>query len=145
MIEKKGQAAMEFLMTYGWAILAAIIAIAVLAWFGVFSPGRYVSSMCTMSAPFGCEEYALSSGGMRFVIRNGIGDSVIISSVQVRGCGTNSVSRTIPDGGLNDTVVSCSPAVSGNRFRGDILINYTKGGSGIITQTATGTISGSIS
>ena len=27
---KKGQAAMEFLMTYGWAILAAIIVIGVL-------------------------------------------------------------------------------------------------------------------
>ena len=27
---KKGQAAMEFLMTYGWAILAAIIVIAVI-------------------------------------------------------------------------------------------------------------------
>ena len=36
---KRGQAAMEFLMTYGWAILAAIIAIAALAYFGVFSPG----------------------------------------------------------------------------------------------------------
>jgi len=28
---KRGQAAMEFLMTYGWAILAAIIVIGVLA------------------------------------------------------------------------------------------------------------------
>ncbi|MEK6885320.1 MAG: hypothetical protein AABY22_37155 [Nanoarchaeota archaeon] len=27
---------MEFLMTYGWAILAAIIAIGILAYFGVF-------------------------------------------------------------------------------------------------------------
>jgi len=31
---KKGQAAMEFLMTYGWAILIAIIAIAALIAFG---------------------------------------------------------------------------------------------------------------
>lgn len=40
MQNKKGQAAMEFLMTYGWAILAAIIAIGVLAYFGVFSGGN---------------------------------------------------------------------------------------------------------
>lgn len=38
---KKGQAAMEFIFTYGWAILAAIIAIGVLAYFGVFSPQSY--------------------------------------------------------------------------------------------------------
>jgi uncharacterized protein (UPF0333 family) len=144
MMEKRGQAAMEFLMTYGWAILAAIIAIAVLAWFGVFSPGRYVSSMCTISAPFGCEEYALSTGSMRFVIRNGIGDQVTISSVQVKGCGSDSTSRVIPDGGLNDTTVTCSPVLTGNKFRGDIIINYTKGASGLVTQTAKGTISGSI-
>lgn len=34
---RKGQAAMEFLSTYGWPILAAIIAIGVLAYFGVFN------------------------------------------------------------------------------------------------------------
>lgn len=38
MKNKKGQAAMEFLMTYGWAILTGLIAIGVLAYFGVFSP-----------------------------------------------------------------------------------------------------------
>lgn len=38
---KKGQMALEFLMTYGWAILSAIIVIGVLAYFGVFSPKNY--------------------------------------------------------------------------------------------------------
>ena len=42
MKNKKGQRAMEFLETYGWAILAAIIAIGVLAYFGVFTSGQYV-------------------------------------------------------------------------------------------------------
>ena len=55
---KKGQAAMEFLMTYGWAILAAIIAIAVLAYFGVFNPGRYASEYKCLAEKF-CEDYDL--------------------------------------------------------------------------------------
>lgn len=38
---KKGQAAMEFLMTYGWAILVVLIAIGALAYFGVLSPERF--------------------------------------------------------------------------------------------------------
>ncbi len=42
MKNNKSQATMEFLMTYGWAILAAIIVIGVFAYFGVFSPGKYV-------------------------------------------------------------------------------------------------------
>ena len=35
---KKSQAAMEFLMTYGWAILVVLAAIAALAYFGVLNP-----------------------------------------------------------------------------------------------------------
>lgn len=35
MKNKKSQAAMEFLMTYGWAILVVLAAIAALAYFGV--------------------------------------------------------------------------------------------------------------
>lgn len=41
MVNKKGQTAMEFLMTYGWAILVAIVVIAVLAIF--FRPGYVVN------------------------------------------------------------------------------------------------------
>jgi capsule polysaccharide export protein KpsE/RkpR len=43
MANKKSQEAMEFLMTYGWALLASIIAIAVLVYFGVFNPDSYTS------------------------------------------------------------------------------------------------------
>ena len=35
LMNKKGQATIEFLMTYGWAFMAAIIAIGILAYFGV--------------------------------------------------------------------------------------------------------------
>jgi len=35
---RKGQAAMEFLMTYGWAILVVLVVIGALAYFGVLSP-----------------------------------------------------------------------------------------------------------
>lgn len=41
MKQKKGQAAMEFLMTYGWAILVVLLAIGALAAFGVFDMGKY--------------------------------------------------------------------------------------------------------
>ncbi|MBI1979078.1 MAG: hypothetical protein HYS62_03415, partial [Candidatus Aenigmarchaeota archaeon] len=38
--QRKSQAAMEFLMTYGWAILVVLAAIAALAYFGVLSPEK---------------------------------------------------------------------------------------------------------
>ncbi len=38
---RKGQAALEYLVTYGWAILAIVIIAAVLWYLGVFNPGKY--------------------------------------------------------------------------------------------------------
>ncbi len=38
---KKAQGFGEFMMTYGWAIFASIIAISVLAYFGVFNPDTF--------------------------------------------------------------------------------------------------------
>ncbi len=41
--ERKGQAALEYLVTYGWAILAIVIIAAVLWYLGVFNPGKYAA------------------------------------------------------------------------------------------------------
>lgn len=48
---KKGQAAMEFLMTYGWAILVVLAAIAALAYFGVLSPDSLMQEKTISAAP----------------------------------------------------------------------------------------------
>ncbi len=43
MESKKLQAAMEFLMTYGWAIFVVLAVIAAMAYFGVLSPDKTIS------------------------------------------------------------------------------------------------------
>lgn len=40
--ENKGQAAMEFLLTYGWVLLFLLAAIGALAYFGVLNPSRFL-------------------------------------------------------------------------------------------------------
>jgi hypothetical protein len=50
-MNKKGQAAMEFLMTYGWAIVVVLAAIGALAYFGVLSPQKLLPDRTTFSAP----------------------------------------------------------------------------------------------
>ncbi|MBI3036442.1 hypothetical protein HYY73_01620 [Candidatus Woesearchaeota archaeon] len=42
----KGQAAMEFLMTYGWAILVVLVVIGALSYFGVLSPSTLLPEKC---------------------------------------------------------------------------------------------------
>lgn len=51
MSNKRGQAAMEFLMTYGWAIVVVLAAIGALAYFGVLSPQKLLPDRTTFSAP----------------------------------------------------------------------------------------------
>ncbi|MDO8508754.1 MAG: hypothetical protein Q7S27_03665 [Nanoarchaeota archaeon] len=82
---KKGQAAMEFLMTYGWAILAAIIAIGVLAYFGVFSPGKLVGSTGVVNPPFAIDEFNIINDGggagqdrISLAIGQNLGESVTL-------------------------------------------------------------------
>jgi len=55
----KAQAAMEFLMTYGWAILVVLVVIGALAYFGVLSPGRLLPDRCQLPPGVSCEDFSL--------------------------------------------------------------------------------------
>ena len=149
MIYKKGQAAMEFLMTYGWAILAAIIAIGVLAYFGVFNPGTFISNSITVNAPFGVtQELSIQTGSIGFVLRNGGGDRVNITSIEVVGCGTATYLLTadqiVADGGTKLVSVTCAPVlVLDDKFKGSVIISY-RTGEELLDLSGTGTIIGRV-
>ncbi len=76
---KKGQAAMEFLMTYGWALLIVLVAIAVLAAFGVFSGGKRGYEVCLMGPGLSCKEFKVQKaaspleGIIEMQVTNGFG------------------------------------------------------------------------
>ena len=151
-MNQRGQAAMEFLMTYGWAILAAVIAIGVLAYFGVFSPSRMLPDVCQISPPLGCEEYkvtattgAAGEGQVRLIVRNGVGNSITISEIAVTGCTTESaLALDVTDGGTLDRSIDCDgPLALGSKFNGEITVKYLKTGN-TIEQTSTGKITAEV-
>ncbi|MFH1916702.1 MAG: hypothetical protein ABIJ21_05535 [Nanoarchaeota archaeon] len=76
MVKKKGQAAMEFLMTYGWAILVVLAAIGALAYFGVLSPKNLLPSSCTVGAGFGCSDAKATSNTFELTLRNNMGEDI---------------------------------------------------------------------
>jgi len=144
-MQKRGQAAMEFLMTYGWAILAAVIAIGVLAYFGVFSPGKYVSGTSVVNPPFYVNAYNIkASSGVTLELKNNGGEDYVIQSLTVAGCGTNATPTTIIAGNASAITVTCSPVlVNGNTFKGDVTVVYRKTGSAV-DLTSTGTVAGKV-
>lgn len=56
---KKSQTSIEFLFTYGWAILAISVSIGALAYFNISSPENIVPQWCDLGPQFSCIEYAL--------------------------------------------------------------------------------------
>jgi len=148
-MNKKSQAAMEFLMTYGWAIMAAVIAIGVLAYFGVFSPGAYTSGTAIVTTPFYVNAWNAGPLGITLELRNQGGDNYHITGVNIDGCGYYGGPDLDPVDGIPDgwdvdsgalQMINIPCDLSGyGTFKGDITITYTKTGS-IIDLTSTGTI-----
>jgi len=115
---KKGQAAMEFLMTYGWAILAAIIAIGVLAYFGVFNPGRLVGQTGIVTAPFNLVAFNLENddeGGLglgdifNFEMTHNAGETIEDIAITITLTSPSSVTCTVAEVGTacQGGTVSC--------------------------------------
>jgi uncharacterized protein (UPF0333 family) len=147
-MNKKGQAAMEFLMTYGWAILAAVIVIGVLAYFGVFSPGKYVTGNAVVNPPFyvsaaNAKESHGTYGGVQLAIKNNGGEDYEVYSLSVSNCGNYTGSPDPVNADETLTVIvecaSTSPLVAGDNIKGDISIIYRKKGVPV-DLTSTGTI-----
>lgn len=71
---RKGQAALEFLMTYGWAILVVLAAIGALAYFGVLNPSNLVPETCVPSTGWACPgKPQIVNNTITFSIVNGQG------------------------------------------------------------------------
>jgi len=140
---KKGQAAMEFIMTYGWAILVVLVAIAALAYFGVLSPEKFLPERCTFPPGVGCLDHKLTTTGLSLILQNSLGQDITISSISdVSGGCTNS------GGALNngDTATyaftGCTHGAVGSRFKSDVTVTYTTATG--LNHTKSGSISGKV-
>ena len=127
---RKGQAALEFLMTYGWAILVVLAAIAALAFFGVLSPERFLPETCTMPSGINCVDAQATTGGVTVVILNGLGFDMENTTVGVNGCGTNPAVQYVVNGDQATFTVGCD-LTAGTRLQEDVNITYVNADSGL--------------
>jgi hypothetical protein len=58
--DSRSQAAMEFLLTYGWAIVVVVLAISTLAYFGVLNPHELLSyNSCHIQGGLSCMDHSV--------------------------------------------------------------------------------------
>ena len=165
---KKGQAAMEFLMTYGWAILVVLAAIGALAYFGVLSPNKLLPERTTFQAPIPNTDIAVvtagaaNSGTVTIALRNNVGNTITIEDItgadgdcgdvgtgakeiSVDGGAFAPISSTSVQNGVPFAIrFTCANAiVDGERFDSDITFTYTNTES-TLTRPHKGTVNGKI-
>ena len=140
---KKGQAAMEFLMTYGWAILAAVVVIGALGTYFYFNQGTKTSVF--VNAPFYGVAAQVNSGQLVLEIQNNGGQDLtnITVSVPEYGCTPNSTGFNGSIGTPQVVTLNCTGLTSGVKVSGDVTITYRTPGSSL-DQTSTGSVSGTV-
>ncbi|HLD42836.1 MAG TPA: hypothetical protein VJB08_02490 [Candidatus Nanoarchaeia archaeon] len=146
---KKGQAAMEFLMTYGWAILVVLVAIGALAYFGVLSPDRFLPEKCVISTGSGlfCDEFSSSASADTVTLRihNILTESAWVDSITISApsCSFATADTQIAADATADFVLACAGGLtSGDKIKGAITVAFDAGsaaGSGL-PKSATGQI-----
>lgn len=123
------QAALEFLMTYGWAILTVIAAIGVLAYFGVLSPDNFLPEKCSLPSGMICIDYRVESYRVLLVLQNSLGKTMTISNVTVAGnnqdCTDNESITLDSNEKAVFAVTQCSNGISGEKFSGNISVSYS--------------------
>ncbi len=129
----KAQSAMEYLITYGWAILVLSIILAALFMLNVFNPSAFAPSYCVFPASFTCGVVALShtTGNVAVTVGQSLGTPINVTAI---GCN---------DQGTVTGMISYMPA-SSNIYIG-IGSNYTFTSipcyqNGAVVSGATGTL-----
>lgn len=116
---KTGQAALEFLTTYGWAFLVIIIMVSTLAYFGILSPGKLLPDRCNFGAEFECQDFQISgtSYSVKIRLKNNIGDAISVTSM------TASVESVLPLG-----CTGLAPDPLPNTWVGGVIKDFTFSG-----------------
>ena len=158
---RKGQSAMEYLMTYGWAILVIIIVIAVLFYIGVLNPRNVTPSTCTFPPGLTCASFKLGDGDgiLELKIGQATGRSIVVYGFKCTQNVSTQANNTITNvsigpgesawvnGPLSPNSIKCTDLTNtnltattsalGESFKGKIWIWYNETDTGM-TRTAVG-------
>jgi hypothetical protein len=154
----KGQTAVEYLMTYGWAILIILIVAGVLAYYGIFAPAGFLGpSSKGFTQVSVLQPWDLNAAGtLQLQIENRVGQDISLtgfkanlsSSATTDGtCAVLGLPVTItagtkyPTSGLVSlTCPETAGGASGSSYTVTVEINYNVGSTAL---KQTGTLSGS--
>lgn len=152
----KGQAAIEYLMTYGWMILIVLIVGGVIAYYNLFAPQSLMSPTVTgcgllqIRSPW---DVAGSTGQVTLTIENTVGQIIDVQGISYKNAagttysgGTCASMSNVMNSGERK-VIKCAPssgpgASSGTSYSLSVMLSYLYSGETFVsTCHLTGTYS----
>jgi hypothetical protein len=154
----RGQAAIEFLVTYGWAIMAAMLVIGALTYFGITNPATSLPDKCIFSNAFECKDFKINGTSTGTTVQlqlintagqtlygTGASNTINASMTDKTSNSECTVAGTIkylePEETLNITCINPPdyPFNTGEKAKTKITITYAKNPSGY-TQISLGEV-----
>jgi hypothetical protein len=131
---KKGQTALEYLITYGWALVALAVIILLLYYLGVFNPTMWVPvrNEAVGLSVFGVTDFSVKGDGrITLYLVNNAQASVNLTDIKIKDASLVSPNPALPyvlSPGANLTIsgISTITGATGDSFYGTkIEFNYT--------------------
>ena len=131
----KSQSALEYMMTYGWAILIIVIVAAVLYSLGIFSPSSSISATVTGFAGLGTVSAScVQNQGLYLTLGDSTGNLINISQIELISGSKKyldypDVNTLVPPNTMSTFLVpGVCPSVIGSVYSYSVYINYTEPG-----------------
>lgn len=148
----KGQEALDFLMTYGWAIALVVIIAGVLFALGVFDVSNFLGSKASGFSGVAVAGWSLDSAGMLSLkLTNEAGQSIRIDSISITvdqnstelASGLPAISSGESSDVLNTSSSALGARASNSGYNAKVVIAYTDLSSGF-QYTSKGTLTGKV-
>ncbi len=149
-LPRRSQSALEYMMTYGWAILVIVIVAGVLYSLGIFSPSSAISSTVTGFSNLGSvTAQCIGNQGLTIQLGDSVGYTIQITNISVSASGKTvnmpEQSNIAPSGTKVFYISNVCPSPS-SRYSLSVTVYYTEPGQIFPgPYTSTGTITGSSS
>ncbi|MBC8494888.1 hypothetical protein H8D36_01915 [archaeon] len=150
---RRSQAAVEFLITYGWAIIVVLATIGAMAYFGVLDMSSFMPSRCTFPVAVTCIDDAsinADTDQILFIVQNSYhaqinltGGSVTsdeCSNAQLLFCSGPPCTPTNPNIQLLNNeqatvAINCQGGLTSGRLSADVMINYLDSQTNLVLRT----------
>ena len=133
----KGQAALEFMLTYGWAILAGVIGLGVFVYITGFNRSAFPETSFMLDPPFYGNGYKFDANQILLEVKNNGPTDYEITKLSIAGCGDNNNNNAIriPPGHTQVLSVECQSQVPSD-FKGKVTIDYKQIGESLTHQSS---------